>query len=134
VQFVTAHDRHGGLPENLNIGALADPQATTVIYMGRRTASQLAARLIEAGLPPETPVAAVSNVSRDDQKSLHTTILDLAREVPLPEDGPLIIIIGASVGAARQIPIQREAASNPHNKMKRCMAGVEQSSPALVSQ
>jgi uroporphyrin-III C-methyltransferase/precorrin-2 dehydrogenase/sirohydrochlorin ferrochelatase len=134
VQFVTAHDRHGGLPKNLNIGALADPQATTVIYMGRRTASKLAVRLIEAGLPPETPVSAVSNVSRDDQKSLHTTILDLAREVPLPEDGPLIIMIGASVGAAHQIPIQRETASSLHNKMRRCMAKVEQSSPALVSQ
>jgi uroporphyrin-III C-methyltransferase/precorrin-2 dehydrogenase/sirohydrochlorin ferrochelatase len=134
VQFVTAHDRHGGLPENLSIAALADPQATTVIYMGRRTASKLAARLIEAGLRPETPVAAVSNVSRDDQKSLHTTILDLAREAPLPEDGPLIIMIGASVSAAHQVPVQREAASNDHNKMSRCMARIKQSSPALVSQ
>jgi uroporphyrin-III C-methyltransferase/precorrin-2 dehydrogenase/sirohydrochlorin ferrochelatase len=102
--------------------------------MGRRTASKLAASLIEVGLPPETPVSAVSNVSRDDQKSLHTTILDLAREAPLPEDGPLIIMIGASVGATHQIPNQRETASSLHNRTRRCMANVEQSSPALVGQ
>jgi uroporphyrin-III C-methyltransferase/precorrin-2 dehydrogenase/sirohydrochlorin ferrochelatase len=134
VQFVTAHDRHGGLPENLNIAALADPQATTVIYMGRRTASKLAARLIEAGLRPETPVAAVSNVSRDDQKSVRTTILDIAREAPLPEDGPLIIMIGASIGVANQIRIQRRTASSLHDKMRRSMAKAEQSLPARVSQ
>lgn len=117
VQFVTAHDRHGDLPENLNIGALADPQATTVIYMGRRTASKLAARLIGAGLPPETPVTAISNVSRDKQKSLHTTMINVARGDLLPEDGPLIIMIGASVGEGGKILMQRETASNPHNEM-----------------
>ena len=104
VQFITAHDRHGDLPEDLNMGALADSKTTTVVYMGRRTASKLATRLIENGLPPDTPVAAISNVSRHDQASLHTTIGDVARGVPLPEDGPLIMAIGASVCAANNAP------------------------------
>ena len=103
VQFITAHDRHGGLPDDLNIGALADPKATTVVYMGRRTASKLATRLIDNGLSPNTPVVAISNVSRHEQTSLHTTIGDVARGVPLPADGPLIMAIGASVGAASVI-------------------------------
>jgi uroporphyrin-III C-methyltransferase/precorrin-2 dehydrogenase/sirohydrochlorin ferrochelatase len=134
VQFVTAHDRHGGLPENLNIRALADPQATTVIYMGRRTASKLAARLIENGLPPDTPVAAVSNVSRDNQMSLHTAITNVARGDLLPEDGPLIIMIGASVGAARDIAVQRETASNHRKEMKPCRVRAEQALSALIGQ
>lgn len=103
VQFVTAHDRHGDLPEDLNFAALADSKATTIVYMGRRTASKLAARLIENDLPPDTPVVAISNVSRGDQTSLHTTIEDVARGAPLPEDGPLIVAIGASVGAVNDV-------------------------------
>jgi uroporphyrin-III C-methyltransferase/precorrin-2 dehydrogenase/sirohydrochlorin ferrochelatase len=134
VQFVTAHDRHGGLPENLNIGALADPQATTVVYMGRRTASKLATRLIEGGLPPNTPVAAVSNVSRDNQKSLHTTIMDVAHGVSLPEDGPVIIMIGASVGAAGEVVVQRETASYHRHEMRPCRIGAERTLSSLVSQ
>ncbi|HEV2564568.1 MAG TPA: siroheme synthase CysG [Microvirga sp.] len=105
VQFITAHDRHGDLPESLNRAALADPNATTVVYMGRRTASKLAMRMIESGLPPETPVVALSNVSRADQKSVRTTAGDIARGASLPEDGPLIIVIGASVGAPGAVAI-----------------------------
>lgn len=111
VQFITAHDRHGGLPEGLNIGALADPQVTTVVYMGRRTARKLAERLVENGLPSETPVVAVSNVSRDDQTHLHTTIAHVAQGISLPEDGPLIIMIGASASPGTGSSIyQRNAA------------------------
>ncbi|TMV60538.1 uroporphyrinogen-III C-methyltransferase, partial [Thioclava sp. BHET1] len=36
VQFVTGHDVTGGLPEGLNMAALADPVATTVVFMGKR--------------------------------------------------------------------------------------------------
>jgi uroporphyrin-III C-methyltransferase/precorrin-2 dehydrogenase/sirohydrochlorin ferrochelatase len=104
VQFITAHDRHGDLPEDLNIAALADSKATTVVYMGRRTASKLTTRLIEKGLHPDTPVVATSNVSRDDQTSLHATIGDIARGVPLPEGGPLIMAIGTSIGTANDVP------------------------------
>ncbi|PVE23979.1 uroporphyrinogen-III C-methyltransferase [Microvirga sp. KLBC 81] len=110
VQFITAHDRHGNLPESLNIDALADPQATTVVYMGRRTASKLATRLIEHGLPPDTPAAAVSNVSRDNQESVQTTVMDVAQGVSLPEEGPLIIAIGASVSARSEVPLRASRA------------------------
>ncbi|WP_262273081.1 siroheme synthase CysG [Microvirga yunnanensis] len=106
VQFITAHDRHGDLPENLNLAALADPQATTIVYMGRRTASKLATRMVESGLPSDTPVVAISNVSRDDQDSVHSTIGNVARGIDLPQDGPLIIAIGASVAAPRDIQDQ----------------------------
>jgi uroporphyrin-III C-methyltransferase / precorrin-2 dehydrogenase / sirohydrochlorin ferrochelatase len=134
VQFVTAHDRHGGLPENLNIAALADPQATTVIYMGRRTASKLAVRLIESGLPPDTPIAAVSNVSRDNQRCLHTTIMDVAHGVPLPEDGPLIIMIGRSVAAVCEVGVQLEAPAYHRDGMTPSRVGAAQALSALIGQ
>jgi uroporphyrin-III C-methyltransferase/precorrin-2 dehydrogenase/sirohydrochlorin ferrochelatase len=133
VQFVTAHDRHGGVPENLNIAALADPHATTVIYMGRRTASKLAMRLIESGLPADTPIAAVSNVSRDNQRCLHTTIMDVAYGTPLPEDGPLIIMIGASVAAACEAGVQLENPAYLRNEMTPRRIGAKQALAALIA-
>src|SRR3546814_12093706 len=48
LQFVTAHARAG---EELNLDwkAMADPDATLVVYMGRAAAAEVAERLIEAG-------------------------------------------------------------------------------------
>ena len=42
VQFITGHDATGALPDDLNLAALADPAATTVIFMGKRTFAGLA--------------------------------------------------------------------------------------------
>jgi uroporphyrin-III C-methyltransferase / precorrin-2 dehydrogenase / sirohydrochlorin ferrochelatase len=49
VRFVTAHSRQGGLPEDLDWSAVADPSTTTIFYMAGRTAGQIAARLIARG-------------------------------------------------------------------------------------
>ena len=67
VRFVTGHSRHGRLPEDLDWRCLADPRATTVVYMGGRTASEFARRLIEAGLPPDTPAVLASGLTRPDE-------------------------------------------------------------------
>ena len=56
----------GSSRSDLDFAALADPRATTVVYMGRRTAAALAAKIIARGLGPDTPALVVSNVSRDD--------------------------------------------------------------------
>ena len=60
--FVTAHARAG---EDLNLDwtALADPQATLAIYMGKAAATDVSRRLIAAGLPIDTPVALIENAS-----------------------------------------------------------------------
>ena len=95
VQFITAADVTGNLPPGLNLPALADPQATTVIYMGKRTFPALAEALIAHGLPPDTPALLAEAVSTDDQRLLRTTVADLARM--LSEDRsplPGLILIG----------------------------------------
>jgi len=78
VQFVTGADVTGGLPDSINMAALADPQATTVVYMGRRTFTDLAARLIAHGLSPDTPALLAEAVSTPDQKISRHTIASLA--------------------------------------------------------
>lgn len=98
VQFVTGHDRRGDLPADLDFTALADPRATLVVYMGRRTAAKLATRLIAQGLPAATPVIAVADVSRPEEQRVAATLGNLAAGLALPERRPVIILVGAALG------------------------------------
>ncbi|MFN3576057.1 MAG: uroporphyrinogen-III C-methyltransferase [Tabrizicola sp.] len=89
IQFITAADVTGNLPPGLNLPALADPGATTVVYMGKRTFPALAAALIAHGLPPETPALLAEAVSTADQRLHRTTVAALAEALasdrsPLP--------------------------------------------------
>ncbi len=54
LQFVTGHARSGELPEDLDWRAMADPAATTVIYMARATLAGFRDRALAAGLDPAT--------------------------------------------------------------------------------
>ena len=95
VQFVTGADVTGGLPEALNWAALADPQATTVVYMGKRTCGALSARLIAHGLAPDTPVMLAVGVSVEGERLVHGTLATLAGLVAGEAgDGPALILIG----------------------------------------
>jgi uroporphyrin-III C-methyltransferase len=97
VQFVTGADISGQLPENLNLAALADPESTTVVYMGRRTFPALAARLIEYGMAPDTPALVGESLGRADETLVRSTIAELARQ--LSEGGSAgkatVILFGA---------------------------------------
>lgn len=81
VQFVTGADVTGALPADLNWAALADPEATTVVYMGRRTFPALAARLIAHGLAPDTPAVLAEQLGHADQQLVRTTIAELAAQL-----------------------------------------------------
>ena len=95
VQFVTGHDVTGALPEDVNMAALADPAATTAIFMGKRTFPALAARLIKVGLPPSTPAMLAESISRADQNIAHDTVQSLAERLAQdPGDKAGLILIG----------------------------------------
>lgn len=95
VQFITGADTSGALPDDVNMAALADPLATTVVYMGKRTFANLAARLIAHGLPPETPAMLAEAVSTPDQRLHRLTISSLALYLATTEsDLPALILYG----------------------------------------
>ena len=95
VQFVTGHDVTGALPEDLNLAALADPAATTVIFMGKRTFAQLAGLLAGAGLSPDTPAILAESVSTPAQKILRGTMGGMADMIAAEGgDGPALILLG----------------------------------------
>jgi uroporphyrin-III C-methyltransferase len=99
VQFITAADTTGNLPPGLNLPALADPGATTVVFMGKRTFPVLAAALIAHGLSPDTPALLAEAVSTPDQRLHRSTIAALA-ETLAQDRSPLpgLIIYGALAG------------------------------------
>ncbi len=95
VQFITGHDRQGGLPDDIDWRSLADPGTTTAIYMPAGTLDGLVERAICEGLDPATPAIAVARATRPDQTIIAERIADLPgvlaqHAVP----GPLIVLVG----------------------------------------
>ncbi len=95
VQFVTGHDVTGHLPEQRNMAALADADATTVVFMPKRTFPALAASLIDHGLTPDTPALMAENVGHPDQSLTRTTIASLAESLrDTASSKPALILYG----------------------------------------
>ena len=78
VQFITGHGATGALPHKLNMAALADAEATTVVFMPKRTFPELVVRLVAAGLSPQTPALLAENVGRADQRLTRSSVGELA--------------------------------------------------------
>jgi uroporphyrin-III C-methyltransferase len=71
------------------------PQSTLVLYMPGRDFAALTQSLLDAGIPPETPVAAVSKASTPQEQVTSTTLAGLPRAEPGP--APLLLLIGHAI-------------------------------------
>jgi uroporphyrin-III C-methyltransferase / precorrin-2 dehydrogenase / sirohydrochlorin ferrochelatase len=95
VQYVTGHAQDGSLPDALDWRSLADPHATTAVYMPTGTLRALTARAMIEGLDPKTPAVAVARATRPDEAIIAGTIADIAERVATAAPhGPLIVLIG----------------------------------------
>ena len=111
LQLVTAHGRNGGLPLDIDWRRLADPRTTLVFYMGARTGTEAAGRLLAEGLSAETPVVIMTAVSRREEKVEVLTLSGLAARGFIDHDHPVLIGIGrvfakAGIAAAGSEPLQ----------------------------
>ena len=98
VQFITGADVTGDLPEGLNWAALADPTATTVVFMGKRTFPTLAQALLSHGLSPDTPALLAEAVGHPQQLLTRSTIAALAAQLAVSRsDQPALILYGPLV-------------------------------------
>lgn len=95
VQFVTGHDISGQLPEDMNLPALADPMASTVVFMGKRTFPKLYEVLHVHGLPSDTPALLAEDVSGPGQRLTRMSVAELAAHLCSEiGDAPALILYG----------------------------------------
>ena len=74
---------------------LANPDGTLAIYMGRSQLPHFSAKLIEAGLSPDTPAAAIENGTLPTERRCFATLSTLAARASAElGDGPTLVIIG----------------------------------------
>jgi uroporphyrin-III C-methyltransferase len=101
--FVTAHARAGEALA-LDWTALAAPDATLAVYMGRAAAGEIGRALIAAGRAPDTPVMIAVNVSLPTERILRGRLSALAFLVETISDtDPALLLIGEAVGASAAI-------------------------------
>lgn len=97
LQFVTAHVRKGE-PLDLDWRALADPDSTLAVYMGKAAAEDVSRQLMAAGLPGETPAIVIENASLPQERHLATRLDLLALAVRTGiGDGPALLLIGQAM-------------------------------------
>ncbi len=101
VRFVTGHSQHGGLPDDIDWMAIADPSTTTIFYMGGRTASLIASSLLSYGMPPETPVVVAADIGRIRETKLCCDLADLSEGINTLLNGRAVLIGIGSVFAQR---------------------------------
>jgi uroporphyrin-III C-methyltransferase/precorrin-2 dehydrogenase/sirohydrochlorin ferrochelatase len=112
LQFVTGHARDGRLPQDLDWNALADPAATTALYMARATLGLFRAKALAAGLDPATPAIAVLGATTPAEARIATTIASLPERLgELPSKGPVLVLIGHAMGAALPVSACRKQAA-----------------------
>lgn len=95
VTFVTGHEDPGKVSTQTNWKALAQVGGTIVLYMGVKTLPSIAATLIEAGMPPEIPAAAIQWGTISKQRTVVATLATLADEAAKQGiSAPVITVIG----------------------------------------
>jgi len=106
ITLMTAHVR-AGEPLALDWAALAQPQGTLGIYMGRAAAGEVARQLMAAGRDPATPVLVAVNVSRPDERLIRGQLSALAFLVAtISDDDPTLLLIGEAVAARESLCVQ----------------------------
>jgi uroporphyrin-III C-methyltransferase/precorrin-2 dehydrogenase/sirohydrochlorin ferrochelatase len=104
LQFMTGHDHSGQLPDDIDWNAIADPKATTVVYMPGKTLATLSDAVLRHGLPPDIPALAVFNATRPDERVIEATIATLPDELAKAAiKGPVIVIFGNAVGHTQEV-------------------------------
>ncbi|MDA7948576.1 MAG: uroporphyrinogen-III C-methyltransferase [Hyphomicrobiaceae bacterium] len=101
VRYLTGHSR-ADAELDFDWEGLADPDTTLVVYMGLANIAKIARALLAHGRSATTPVLAVSNATRPEERRFATTLggLPCAAKVAGLES-PVVFIIGDVVAVAQ---------------------------------
>jgi len=107
IGFITAQDAEGYAEHDWR--ALAQPGRTFAIYMGLRAARFVQGRLLLHGASPETPVTAVENAARPQERILETRLGDMSQRIQAAGiRGPAIIFVGLKARTAQAMDAPAE--------------------------
>jgi uroporphyrin-III C-methyltransferase len=98
VTFITGSGADGRAPD-LDWEAIAKGSPTIVLYMARKHAGAIAAKLMAAGRGANEPAAIISNASLEGQTTIVTRLAALG-EAAAVADTPAILVIGENVRLA----------------------------------
>jgi uroporphyrinogen III methyltransferase/synthase len=97
VAFVTGREAEGKQQSNINWSLLAKFPGSVVFYMGMGNLDSIAQKLIENGMPEDTPAAVVTEVTFPTQRIVKATLARISETCEKDKIGPpAIIIIGAA--------------------------------------
>jgi uroporphyrin-III C-methyltransferase/precorrin-2 dehydrogenase/sirohydrochlorin ferrochelatase len=125
LQYITGHSEHGRLPQDLDWPSLADPAATTVVYMPKKTIGELAARAIASGLAADMPAVAVADATRPGETIVAGTVSDIgAKLAEVAPEGPVLVFIGRVFEgfAVRRDDIFSPVEADQDTEQGRCLA------------
>ena len=95
VTFVTGHEDPSKPTTQTDWSALAKAGGTIVIYMGVKTLPAIAGALIEGGMSPDIPAAAIQWGTREKQRTVTATLATLAEKATTAGlTAPVITVIG----------------------------------------
>jgi uroporphyrin-III C-methyltransferase/precorrin-2 dehydrogenase/sirohydrochlorin ferrochelatase/uroporphyrin-III C-methyltransferase len=103
VQIITGHSRNN-FPLQHDWEKLANVDTTIVVYMGLANIRYITNKLIEAGLPEDTPAAAIQDGATIRQRRLLTILGKLADEtLQAGFSPPVLFVIGRVVSLAEEM-------------------------------
>ncbi len=126
VLFVTGREAEGKQGSNIDWPLLAKFPGTIVFYMGMSNLDFIAQKLIENGMPEDTPAAVVTEVTFPTQRSVKATLARIGETCEQNDIGPpAIIVIGTAADSdirldwfgkmplfGKNIVLTRDAAGN----------------------
>jgi uroporphyrinogen III methyltransferase/synthase len=104
VTFVTGHEDPAKESTSVDWSALARAGGTIVLYMGVKTLPRISASLIQGGMSPDTPAAAVQWGTYPRQQTVTATVRTLSEAIDREGiTAPVITIIGPVVSLRETI-------------------------------
>jgi len=104
VMFVTGHEATGRQDTAIDWNVLGKFHGTIVFYMGIGNLDSIAKRLIENGMPEDTPAALVANATFPTQRVVKATLGTIKLECERQKvEPPALVVIGAVADSDNRI-------------------------------
>lgn len=104
VTFVSGHADPARGERDVDWRALARAGGTIVVFMGARMIARIAAALIDGGLAPATPAAAIQSATYPNQKTIISTLESMPDALARAGlESPVLIVVGEVVALRDQL-------------------------------